>query len=140
MCAREVALAVLFLGIVFEVCAFFEAFESQKKEAAVFAISSVVCLAWIVSEARDEFVFKYMTDLDGVCVEALGGNLTSLGDDLIETDKFLDGNDFFATYASAQEVVADTYQSSGTDYMHHGIRYMQTHTKYIGKETPMNRA
>lgn len=37
----------------------------------------------------------------------------------MDTDTFLDGEEFFATYASAQEVVSDTFQPSGTDYIIH---------------------
>ena len=128
--SRQVALAVLFLTIMFEVCALFGILENSKKEVAVLVISSVVGFAWIVSDARDEFVLMYMTDQDGVYVEALGGNLTELGDDLIETDDFLEGNDFFATYASAQEVVSNVYQPSGTDYIIHVLGDKQR-TSYL---------
>lgn len=60
-----------------------------------------------------------MTDKEGEYVEALGGNLTSLGSDLMDTEKFLSGEDFFATYASAQEIVNESFQPSGTDYIIH---------------------
>ena len=45
--------------------------------------------------------------------------MTALYPDLEETSDFLDGEPFFATYASAQEVMEDTYQPSGTDYIIH---------------------
>ena len=60
-----------------------------------------------------------MTAKDGIAVEELGGNLTSLGEDLKATEEFLDENEFFATYASAQEVLNNTFQPSGTDYIIH---------------------
>lgn len=56
--------------------------------------SLILGLAWVVTTAKDEFVIYFMTDKEGVYVEELGGNLTALGNDLIETDLFLDGEDF----------------------------------------------
>lgn len=118
--SREVALSVLFLNIVVEGGLLFADLPNKRKLIQVILVSSsIVGLAWVIATAKDEFVFKYMTDKEGIQVEALGGNLTSLGDDLLETEKFLNGEEFFATYASAQEVVNDTYQPSGTDYIIH---------------------
>lgn len=118
--SREVALSVLFLNIVVESGLLFADLPNKRKATqAILVSSSIIGLAWVIATAKDEFVFKYMTDKEGVQVEALGGNLTSLGDDLLETEKFLNGEEFFATYASAQEVVNDTYQPSGTDYIIH---------------------
>lgn len=76
-------------------------------------------MAWCVSSAKDEMIFSLFEEKGGVYVEALGGHLTERGQDLLDTDTFLNGEDFFATYASAQEVVSDTYQPSGTDYIIH---------------------
>lgn len=117
--AREVALSTLFLTIVFELCCFFsiEA-RKDKEERTLLIISVIIASAWICSSAKEQLVSN-MADLDGVYVEAMGGNLTSLGEDLLITNEFLDGNNFWATYASAQEVVSDTYQPSGTDYIIH---------------------
>lgn len=118
--SREVALSVLFLNIVVESGVLFADLPNKKKATqAILVSASIIGLAWVIATAKDEFVFKYMMDKEGVQVEALGGNLTSLGDDLLETEKFLNGEEFFATYASAQEVVNDTYQPSGTDYIIH---------------------
>lgn len=124
--SREVALVVLFCTIVFELCALLVS-EGKKKKQEVIAIviSCIVVIAQIVASAKDEIIFKYMTDKEGIYVEALGGNLTYLGDALLETNEFLDGKDFFATYASAQEVVSGTFQPSGTDYIIHVLGDVQ---------------
>lgn len=118
--SREVALSVLFLNIAVESGLLFADLQNKKKVVQVLLVpSSIIGIAWVIATAKDEFVFKYMTDKEGVQIEALGGKLTSLGDDLLETEKFLNGEEFFATYASAQEVVNNTYQPSGTDYIIH---------------------
>lgn len=118
--SREVALSVLFLNIVVECGLLFVDLINKRKVIQTLLVSSVIiALAWVISTSKDELIFKYMTDKEGVYVEALGGNVTNLGNDLLETEKFLNGEEFFATYASAQEVVNDTFQPSGTDYIIH---------------------
>ena len=118
--SREVALSVLFLNIVVESGLLFaDLLNKRKATQAILISSSIISLAWVIVTAKDELIFKYMTDKEGVQVEALGGNLTSLCEDLLETEKFLNGEEFFATYASAQDVVNDTYQPSGIDYIMH---------------------
>ena len=118
--SREVALSVLFLNIIIEVGVFIASSVDHEKVIQTLLISaSILGLAWVISTAKDEFVFKYMTDKDGEYVEALGGNLTELGNDLLKTETVLNGEKFFATYASAQEVVNGTFQPSGTDYIIH---------------------
>lgn len=118
--SREVALSVLFFNIVIEIGVLIAGVGNQKKVVYVIQASSAILgLAWIISTAKDEFVFWHMTDKDGEYIEALGGNLTSLDNDLIEAGTFLKGDDFFATYASAQEVVNNSFQPSGTDYIIH---------------------
>ena len=118
--SREVALSVLFLNVTIELGLLISDSVNHKKVARILTVaSSIFGLAWIIATAKDEFIFDFMTDEDGEYVEALGGNLTSLGNDLIETESFLNGEEFFATYASAQEVVNDSFQPSGTDYIIH---------------------
>lgn len=121
--SREVALSILFLTAIFEFCSLLcgqdDFAKKRRMEIVTVVASCIVVVALVISSAKDEFIFKYMTDEDGIYVEALGGNLTSLGTDLLDTNEFLDGEDFFATYASAQEVVSDTFQPSGTDYIIH---------------------
>lgn len=118
--SREVALLVLFLTILYEFINLFLKYQKEKKDfRSIIMISAVVCSAWIISAAKNEMIFKYMTDETGIYVEALGGNLTGLGNELNEAEKFLDGENFFSTYASAQEVVNNSFQPSGTDYIIH---------------------
>ena len=45
--------------------------------------------------------------------------MTELGDDILATEAFLNGEEFWSTYASAQEVQQGTFQPSGTDYIIH---------------------
>ncbi len=118
--AREVALSTLFLNVFIELGMLIStAGDTRKNTKAVLVASFVVGLAWVISTVKDEAVFYFMTAKDGIAVEELGGNLTSLGEDLKATEEFLDGNEFFATYASAQEVLNNTFQPSGTDYIIH---------------------
>ena len=55
-----------------------------------------------------------------VCIwKKFGGIMTELGDDILATEAFLNGEEFWSTYASAQEVQQGTFQPSGTDYIIH---------------------
>lgn len=118
--SREVALVVLFLTVLYESINLFLKHQREKQGSRlIIVISVVVCFAWIISVSKNEMIFKYMTDKWGIPVEALGGDITILGNDLNEAEKFLDGENFFSTYASAQEVVNDSFQPSGTDYIIH---------------------
>lgn len=118
--SREIALSVLFLNILYEGIAFVvELCDGRKAVRVLPTLSVIMSVAWIVSAAKEEFVFYITAEKGGIFIEQMGGNLTSLGDDLIKTDQFLDGDSFFATYASAQEVVSDNWQPSGIDYIIH---------------------
>ena len=64
--AREVALAVLFVTLLFEACrclAILLKADRIKKNVTVAA--SVVCLAWVVSSLKDEIVFWTISDRGG---------------------------------------------------------------------------
>lgn len=119
--SREVALSVLFFSIVFELIHFIGKIsaDTHDKEKMVFIMSFVLGFSWLISSVKDEIVFKYEGDLGGIYIETLGGNVTSLGEDLIKTNEFLNGKNFFATYASAQEVISNTFQPTGIDYIIH---------------------
>jgi hypothetical protein len=116
---REVALTVLFLTVICELYNLCNRYFASSGKNIVIVVALVLSLSWIISNIKEEFIFKYMTEKEGVYVEALDGNLTSLGDDLLATEQFLNGEKFFATYASAQEVVNGSFQPSGTDYIIH---------------------
>lgn len=130
--SREVALSVLFITIAYEISAiieeFFEKFKISPKRFT--AVVLVVSFAWILSTAKDEFLFTYTTEKDGEYVESMGGNMTSLYSDMKSAHDFLNGNEFFATYASGQEVYENTYQPSGTDYIIHVLGDEQR-TQYL---------
>ncbi len=118
--SREVALSVLFLNIIIEMGGFIaDSVDHEKVVQTLLIAASILGIAWVISTAKDESIFKFMTDKEGDYIEALGGNLTRLGNDLLKTETYLNGEKFFATYASAQEVVNGTFQPSGTDYIIH---------------------
>lgn len=119
--SREVALAVLFTTIIFELGHLVYSYlTSKEKVRLIFCIISVVLsFSWIMSDARDEVVFWKATPKEGKYIEALGGNIRQLGNELLSANKFLKGNKFFSTYASGQEVVNNIFQPSGTDYIIH---------------------
>lgn len=117
---REIALVVLFLTVLFQMLSSCRNLLDKVQFKKIINTGTIlVGVAWCVSSAKEEIIFSLFTEKDGVYVEALGGNLMERGQDLLDTDTFLNGEDFFATYASAQEVVSDTFQPSGTDYIIH---------------------
>ena len=117
--ANEVALTTLFITIVMEVAAFIvNGSKSEKRQLIAFAMSMVLSICWIVSEAKGEFVFS-RNNSEGSYIKALGGNVTALSDDLECTAEFLGDSTVWATYASAQEVISGKFQPSGTDYIIH---------------------
>ena len=120
--SREVALTVLFVTIGYELLHIFEGYGGKEKNGnKAIVIAAIMSLSWIVSGIKDEIVFQYFSEKEGIQVEALSGNLTELGEDLIAADEFLNGETFFATYASAQEVVNGSFQPSGIDYIIHAL-------------------
>lgn len=116
--SREVALTVLFATVLFECLHLFD--NTLKSIKKIILITSVVVgLAWCISTIKEEFIFNTLNEKEGMYIDALGGNITTYVDDLLKTKEFLNGEKFFSTYASAQEVMCDTYQPSGTDYLIH---------------------
>lgn len=116
--SKEVALTVLFITILFEICYIFKSFLHSNKNVIYITVFTA-SLAWIGADIKSELIFWKVLDKEGEYIEALGGNITALGADLLNTSEFLGTNKFFATYASAQEVVSDIFQPSGTDYIIH---------------------
>lgn len=115
----EVALTVLFLSIVFEFCHHIVPLANKPNmQKLTVTVALIVSFAWIISDLKDEFVLYVTEEKEGTYVEAMGGYVTN-GQEILDTSKFLDGNAVFATYASAQEVVEDKFQPSGTDYIIH---------------------
>lgn len=117
--SREFALVVLFFTLFAELCHYVGSFHGWENISRIIVIVIAVSeISWIISSLKNEMVF-FLERKKGDYIEALGGNVTSLQNDLKEASEFLKGEDFFSTYASAQEVVEDTYQPSGTDYIIH---------------------
>ncbi len=121
--SREVALVTLLFTIVYEGAGLFSGLISSKSGNGLrkpfLLVMSVACIAWICSTAKDEMIFKYISVKDGKNVESMGGNMTGLYQDLESASDFLNGENFFATYASGQEVYENKFQPSGTDYIIH---------------------
>lgn len=118
--SREVALIVLFATIVSELVNYIgNVLLKEKSKFMIIAASTVVCLAWVISACQSEFDFYFLTTKEGVYVEQMDGNMTSLGEDLLSTARFLGDKKVFATYASAQELLSDHFHPSGTDYVIH---------------------
>lgn len=118
--SREVALAVLFLTVLFEIVHMIGRLCNNRYFVRNFIVCIlVVSVAWCTSTLKDEAIFYLITDKDGEWVESMGGYMTYLANDLNETSRFLAGENFWSTYASAQEVVEDKFQPSGTDYIIH---------------------
>ena len=118
--SREVALIVLFTTVLAEILNYIANTNMREKANLVFGTASlVVCCAWVVSACLDEFNFQVFTVKDGVYVDAMGGYMTELGEDILKTAEFLGDKKTFATYASGQELVSGNFQPSGTDYLIH---------------------
>lgn len=127
---REVALAALFLTLVFEMICLFK--ENQILYRIFLVTSILFGSSWLMATMKDEVVFQYMTDKAGRYLESMGGNVATLPDDLERTSEFLDGDRFWSTYASAQEVIEGKFQPSGTDYIIHVLGDGQRN-KYMSK-------
>lgn len=129
--SREVALIVLFATIIGEIVNYIGSTSLREKALLVLGTAScVVCLAWIMSTCQTEFNFQVLTEKEGTYVDAMGGYMTSLGEDILKTSEFLGDKKTFATYASAQEMVSGNFQPSGTDYIIH-VLGDQKREKYL---------
>lgn len=124
----EVALTVLFITIFMElISVILHLLESKQLQKKLILGSLVLSLAWLGSTAKD--VGKLVIfGPGGTYVPALGGNMTNLRDDLYSAHAFLNGESFFATYATAQEVMEGTFQPSGIDYIIHALGDKQRQT------------
>ena len=118
--SRGMALSILFITYFFEVCCFIRPRLGKNGLKHILWIGTTAAGGiWILFALKSEMAFWRQTDREGIYIAQMGGNMTALYPDLEETSDFLDGEPFFATYASAQEVMEDTYQPSGTDYIIH---------------------
>lgn len=118
--ATEIAYTVLFLSCLYEGICHAENIWQKKEFFGILEKAAVLLgIAWIGSMAKEELVTYRLEELSGKYMASLGGNMTSYYEDLDNAHAFLDGEKFFATYASAQEVVEGIYQPSGTDYIIH---------------------
>ena len=117
--SREVALVVLFFTIIFEALRLVLKVNKSKTKLGLTILSVTVGIAWIGSTLKDELIFFYATDKNGQYNEALGGYVTARSGDMELASDFLNGEKFWATYASGQEVVEGQFQPSGTDYIIH---------------------
>lgn len=117
--SREVALAILFLTVLFELINCYLKIGSDNVKKGFAIISITVGMAWIGSTLKDELVFSFATEKVGKYNESLGGYVTARSGDMDLASEFLNGERFWATYASGQEVAEGKFQPSGTDYIIH---------------------
>ena len=83
----------------------------------------VFILVIVISFNAPDFVqtMRSIRNRGGTYNEAMGGYLTSNIDSIVEISEKLNGEPFFSTYASALEVVTNSFQPSGTDYIIHSL-------------------
>lgn len=117
--AREVALAVLFLTVVSEVFrCIIDVINRNMIQVCFTCVVFVLSVSWCISRTQTELI-KRGQDKEGTYVAEMGGNMTSLAEDLLNTQRFLNGEKIFSTYASGQEVMEGIFQPSGIDYIIH---------------------
>ena len=115
--SREFALSVLFVTVLFEtvnLTRFFKTNASKVFSIVVSTLGVAWCISCLASELSANVVGKV-----GVYIEEMGGYVQTYPEDLLATKEFLNGEEFFATYASAQELVCNTFQPAGIDYIIH---------------------
>lgn len=118
--SREVAYSVLLLTMLYELLGLAARFwETPRPRFALRTASLLLGAAMAGSLFSDELIFWQFTEKPGTYFEELGGFMSELDTDLSHASEFLAGDRFFATYASAQEVVEGTFQPSGVDYIIH---------------------
>ena len=118
--ATEIAYTVLFLSCLYEgICQIGSSWQKEKFFNILEKAVILSGIAWIGSAVKETLVANRLEELSGRYMVSLGGNMTSYYEDLENTHAFLNGEKFFATYASAQEVIEGRYQPSGTDYIIH---------------------
>lgn len=117
--AKEFAITTLFITIIMEVVSFIvNSSQSERRHVMAITMSMMLSLCWIISEYKEELLFNRNDD-EGVYIDAFGGKVTALNDDLECTAEFLGDSTVWATYASGQELISGKYQPSGTDYIIH---------------------
>ena len=117
----EVALTVLLLTILVELFNILNSLLESQQLRRNFVVGSVVLsLAWVSSMAKELMTTKILGQ-SGTYVAQMGGYMTKLNNDLYAAHTFLNGEDFFATYATAQELMEGKFQPTGTDYIIHAL-------------------
>lgn len=123
---HEVAYCVLYATIIFEIIKFISE-RSNFKLRMLFdnitiifvTLASIICLITLSINYHKNII----PSINNTYFEQLGGNMTKLNDDLINTAKFLNNAHVFSTYASAQEILSGNFQPSGIDYIIHTLGY-----------------
>lgn len=117
----EVSFIVLLLTISVELFNVLNSlFESQRLRRNLVVGSVVLSLAWVSSTMKDLMTMKVLGQ-SGLYVPQMGGYMTTLNNDLYAAHAFLNGEDFFATYATAQELMEGKFQPTGIDYIIHAL-------------------
>lgn len=121
--SRQVALACMAVCLFYEGCLLLAKITAQiRNRSGLLQVSAaVLCAAWLVSTGMSEFTGWMKSRSEGTYIPAMGGVVTDHAKDLAAASEFLQGESFFSTYASAQEVVEGKFQPSGTDYIIHAL-------------------
>lgn len=117
--SKEVAFTVLFFTICYEAIYGITRKTGETKFGRGFvAASLLIGFGWSIHQYGENRIFQY-SGQTGSYIDQMGGVVTYLTSDLLQTGDFLGTESFFSTYSSGQEVISDIYQPSGTDYIIH---------------------
>lgn len=117
---QEVAMVIFYATILFEVIsAVFQFLPFLRKTEYLICLLGVICGVYSCFSLTSEIVYEPENEENVVMIEELGGGMTSLGNDLLETKDFLQDSTVFSTYSSALEVICNSFQPSGYDYIIH---------------------
>lgn len=119
---HEVAYSILFATIIFEIVNFLHncnKFQYTKKIwPFIITLTSLLSISSLLILSIN--YYKHITLAEsGTYFKNLGGYMTKLDNDIINASIFLKNSKVFATYASAQEIISNSFQPSGTDYIIH---------------------
>lgn len=133
---HEVPFLVLFATLLFEAIKLLSILTKGNyigNKLSIFI--AICCVVFLTFTTKEKLAAEFERQKDGIYIDELDGNITSLGEDLLRTTDFIGEGNVFSTYASAQEVLLGTFQPSGTDYIIHVLgdsareNYLQAFTE-----------
>lgn len=118
----QVAYTVLFITIFYEFCNFLGKqlqINMSEKRLRQFLIGALIIAVALPCHKIYKEIKEERKPHIGIHIKELDGYLTKYGNELKTTKNLLKDKVFFSEYATAQEVVNNTYQPSGYDYIIH---------------------